>query len=105
RRVARGDAWNQRRALSNHVVRRALELRRGGPERRTRRPPMARTGCPRRTEDHRRPAGGHPVGPPPDRRLTRTPARARHLPCFLRIEKAYRAGPCPSIFWPLLLFS
>src|SRR5882724_12601501 len=61
--MARGHAGNRRRrALSDHVVRGTLERWRGGPERRTRRLQMARTGWPRRTEDDVRPAGGHPVG-------------------------------------------
>src|SRR5882757_3565672 len=61
--MARGGAGNlRRRALPDHVVRRALDLRRAGPERRTRRFQMARAGCARRSQAHRWPAGGHPVG-------------------------------------------
>src|SRR5438128_2723840 len=61
--MARGAAGNQRRrALSDHVICGALELRRAGPERGTRRFQVARAQCPRRSQSHRWPARGDPLG-------------------------------------------
>src|SRR6202021_1405419 len=55
------------RALSDHVIRGAMDLWRAGPERRTRRFQVARAGRARRSQNHRRPGRNYTIRPAPAR--------------------------------------
>ena len=97
RRVARGAAGNRRRrALSDHVLRGTLELRRAGPERRTRRFQVARAdalGDLKLTAGLRRSSSPRAACSGPEAPLAERFGPA--APCFQPIEKAYHGDPGP----------
>jgi len=83
-------------ALSDHVICGALEFRRAGPERGTRRFRLALTQCARRSQSHRWPARGDTVGLGPAPGL-------KHVPPHLAssaLKRHITDALCQSIFWP-----